>query len=121
MTPNALTNHLNEVVNPTWNYADRHDTHQDQVMNAVLGLGGETGEVLDVIKKASFHSQSAAQGQMDKLVYEMGDVIYYWLKLADLFNLDIEHILAMNRMKLESRHPELGKVTERFGAGAIKG
>ena len=113
--------HLDEVVNKCWNYAGRCENHKDEVMNAILGLTGEAGECADVLKKYYFHTKKADSTHYKKeLLKEMGDVIFYWLKLRDLFNLSNEEILDMNRAKLESRHPEMGKVTERFGKDAIR-
>lgn len=114
----GLYAHLDGVINRTWNFAGRCENHKDEVMNAALGLGGESGEVLDVLKKAYFHTDRGMP--LDALTKELGDVLFYWLKMADLFKLNIEDIIDANREKLESRHPELGKVTERFGKDAIK-
>ncbi len=115
-----LKNHLDEVVNKSWNFAGRCKTHKDEVMNAILGLCGESGEVADVAKKAYFHTEKDLNFHIEKLKLELGDVMFYWLKVADLFKLSVEDILEANKGKLESRHPELGKVTERFGEGYIK-
>lgn len=115
-----LESHLENVVNKSWNFAGRCETHKDSVMNAVLGLAGEAGEVADVVKKAYFHTEKDLSFHIDKLRLELGDVMFYWLKIMDLFNLSVKEILDANREKLESRHPELGKVTERFAQGYIK-
>lgn len=115
-----LDSHLAKVVNVSWNYAGRCESHKDEVMNAVLGLAGEAGEVADQMKKAYFHTDKGLNFHIDKLKLELGDVLFYWLKVADLFKLSVDEIIDANREKLESRHPELGKVTERFGAGAIR-
>jgi NTP pyrophosphatase (non-canonical NTP hydrolase) len=115
-----LERHLAEVVNPCWNYAGRCKSHQDEVLNAVLGLAGEAGETADQIKKMAFHDEKSVEFHKAKLVHEMGDIMFYFLKLADLMEITLDEIVEANRAKLQSRHPELGKVTERFGEGAIK-
>ncbi len=120
MAEEILKSHLNNVVNKSWNYAHRCETHKDEVMNAVLGLAGEAGETADQVKKWFFHSEKPYEFHREKLVSELGDVFFYLLKFMDLTGITLEEAIEGNRAKLESRHPELGKVTERFGEGYIK-
>jgi NTP pyrophosphatase (non-canonical NTP hydrolase) len=89
-------------------------------MNAVLGLAGEAGEVADQVKKWQYHTEKSFEFHREKLVSELGDVYFYLLKLQDLTGITTEECIAANRAKLESRHPELNKVTERFPDGYIK-
>lgn len=119
-----MKRHLNEVVNVCWNYAGRADGKKDEVMNAVLGLAGEAGEVADLHKKYYYHTDKGKDHDAfykDKLKHELGDVVFYLLKVMDLWDLSLAEVLKANREKLESRHPELGKVVERFGKGYIGG
>lgn len=115
-----LNNHLLKVINKSWNYAKRCKTKQDHIFNAVFGLAGEAGEVADQIKKMYFHTEKPFKFHRTKLVSELGDVVFYLLKLMDLLGITMEELIEGNREKLESRHPELGKVKERFGPKAIK-
>jgi NTP pyrophosphatase (non-canonical NTP hydrolase) len=90
-------------------------------MNAITGLMGEAGETSDQIKKWYFHAPKYDYAEFRRrLVLEIGDVIFYTLKLMDLFGISLKEVLDGNREKLESRHPEMGKVTERFGPEAIR-
>lgn len=115
-----LKRHLLEVINVTWNYAGKCKTKEDEMINAALGLAGEAGEVADLHKKMLFHTPKPYADYREKLKYELSDVYYYLLKLQDLHGLSTKEIIAANREKLESRHPELGKVTERFGKDTIR-
>ncbi len=117
---NEFKKHLEEVINPCWNYAGRCDTHQDQVLNAVLGIGGEAGEIVDQAKKMFYHTEKPTEFHRDKLVSELGDSFFYHIKFMDLMGITLDEVLLANRKKLQSRHPELGQVTERFGDGYIK-
>lgn len=112
--------HLDEVINVSWNFARRCETHKDEVLNAVLGLAGEAGETADQIKKMYYHSEKPFSFHREKLVSELGDVFFYAIKFMELTGITLEEAIAHNRAKLESRHPELGKVTERFGPNYIK-
>lgn len=112
--------HLDEIINPCWNFAGRCDTHRDEVMNAVLGLGGEAGEIVDQTKKLYFHTDKGMAFHREKLVSELGDSFFYHIKFMELMGINLEEALANNTAKLQSRHPELGKVAERFAEGFIK-
>lgn len=104
--PTQLQKHLNEVVNRTWNRWGRCDTHEKEVMNAVLGLAGEAGESADVVKKMFFHSaKKDKEEQLLNLKKELGDVYFYLLKLQELFGITTDEVLQLNREKLLERHP----------------
>lgn len=109
--------HLNEVVNSCWNYAGRINDFDGHISNAVLGLTGESGEVADVLKKMLYHTE---KDYREKMLYELGDVAFYLLKTIELMGFSNEEVLAANRKKLESRHPEMGVVDVRFGTDAIR-
>lgn len=112
-----MERHLDEVVNKTWNFSGRLTTARDHQMNAVAGLAAEAGECLDVCKKWWFHTP---KDRSDELKSELGDVAYYFMKCLDEFGFTLDEVLADNKAKLESRHPELGKVSVRFGSEARK-
>lgn len=66
-----------------------------------LGVGGEAGEVMEIIKKGH---------RPDKVVdvihlhEELGDVLWYLATLADFYKLDLESIANRNILKLEERY-----------------
>lgn len=98
---NPLDDHLENVVNITWNHAGHCETWEDHVMNAVLGLGGEAGEIVDVHKKWFYHK---AQDRHEELVNEIGDLYYYLAKLQELHGITTEECLAANKAKLFARY-----------------
>lgn len=57
------------------------DEH-DRVMNGCLGLIGESGEIVDIVKKWSFQSGDDAKLPTEKLLDECGDVLWYCAELA---------------------------------------
>jgi NTP pyrophosphatase (non-canonical NTP hydrolase) len=75
---------------------------QDQVINAVMGLCGETGEVVDLVKKTVFQGHPL---DVNHMVEELGDVLYYLTWLAILFDIDISEIAFENMAKLNERYP----------------
>ncbi len=116
-----LKRHLDEVVNKTWNFAGRITDERGHQQNAMIGLASEAGELLDIGKKLWYHGEKPKDYWREKMLGELGDVIYYLLKVMDIFGFTLKEVLAYNRKKLASRHPELGEVTERFGKDAIRG
>lgn len=66
-----------------------------------LGVGGEAGEVMEIIKKGHRPGKSV---DIDHLHEEIGDVLWYLAVLADHYDLDLEDIAAANLDKLEKRY-----------------
>lgn len=73
-----------------------------------LGLAGESGEVVEVIKKwyRSIHRGEVADGNefRDKLAFELGDTLWYLARLANHAGYTLEQIAAMNIDKLARRY-----------------
>lgn len=81
----------------------------EQISSYSMGLAGETGEIVDYLKKGLFHGHDIDE---DKLTEEFGDLFWYIGMLIDIFNLDIEVILEKNIEKLLKRYPEGFKVED---------
>ena len=82
---------------------------KDILINGVMGLCGESGEVIDVVKKHIFHGHPLNR---DKLIDELGDVSWYLAECATALGITLEEIFAHNINKLKKRYPE-GFSTER--------
>jgi len=54
----------------------------DRLLNGCLGLIGETGEIVDLVKKWKFQSGDHAEFPKEKLIEECGDVLWYCAELA---------------------------------------
>lgn len=70
--------------------------------NAAMGLAGESGEVIDIIKKEIFHRK---QVSTQDLGFELGDVLFYLTWLCELYGLTLEGIALANNIKLNKRYP----------------
>lgn len=75
--------------------------HQDCLANAALGLAGESGEVADLIKKHLFHGRMLI---VEKVVEELGDVMWYIALLCDTLDIPMEKVFDTNIKKLQLRH-----------------
>lgn len=74
------------------------------IVYTALGLAGETGEVANVVKKIIRDDNGLfLQEKHDKLVAELGDVLWYAARLATELNVTLEQVLQMNHDKLEDR------------------
>lgn len=80
------------------------DLSQKEILiNGVMGLCGEAGEAIDVVKKY------LAQGHeldRDKLIKELGDVAWYLAETATALDISLEEVLERNLEKLRARYPE---------------
>lgn len=75
---------------------------KDVLINSVMGLCGESGEAIDIVKKW------LAQGHtLDKehLAKELGDIAWYLAEAATALDLSLGDILQANLDKLEKRYP----------------
>ena len=84
-------------------------SEKDVLINGVMGLCGESGEAIDIVKKW------LAQGHeldKEKLAKELGDICWYLAETATALDLSLEDIMAANIEKLRKRYPE-GFDTER--------
>ena len=76
---------------------------RDVLINSVMGLCGEAGEAIDIVKKWM------AQGhELDKehLAKELGDIAWYLAEAATALDVPLEDILQANIEKLKKRYPE---------------
>ncbi|OLS02019.1 nucleoside triphosphate pyrophosphohydrolase family protein [Tissierella creatinophila] len=78
-------------------------TKYEQIDNMVYGIFGESGEVVDLLKKSRFQGHVLDK---DKLKEEIGDVMFYITNLCNLLGLDLEEIIEGNYNKLLRRYPE---------------
>lgn len=72
-------------------------------LHMAIGLSGEVGEIVEIIKKAVFHNKPLSK---EYLADEIGDALYYLTILADLIGYDLTEIMSRNNQKLRQRYPE---------------
>jgi NTP pyrophosphatase (non-canonical NTP hydrolase) len=71
--------------------------------HAALGIGGEADEVVDLVKK-TFANNRTLDG--DKLVKELGDLMFYIQAMCNTINIPLITVLQANVVKLTARFPE---------------
>ena len=81
---------------------------EDVLLNAVMGLCGEAGEAIDLVKKQRFQGHPLDR---EALVKELGDIAWYLAEAAQGLGVPLEEIMRRNLDKLHRRYPD-GFTTE---------
>ena len=76
---------------------------RDVLINSVMGLCGESGEAIDIVKKWIAHGHELDK---DHLAKELGDIAWYLAEAATALDMDLEDILQANLEKLKQRYPD---------------
>lgn len=74
-----------------------------RLLNGLMGLNGESGEAIELLKKYLFQGHELDGHHVAK---ELGDVAWYLAVSADAIGYDLETIFQMNVDKLKARYPE---------------
>ena len=78
-------------------------SQKDVLINGVMGLCGESGEAIDIVKK---HLHQGHELDREKLIKELGDIAWYLAETATALDVSLEEVLERNIEKLRSRYPE---------------
>lgn len=80
-----------------------HGSSGDMVLNGVMGLNGEAGECIDIVKKHLFQGHPL---DTDKLIDELGDVLWYVAITAAAIGCELNDVMQHNIDKLRKRYPD---------------
>lgn len=75
---------------------------QQKVSMLSMGLAGEAGEVIDLLKKHIFHNHTLDR---DNLKKELGDTLWYLTGIATEYQFTLNEIMETNIEKLQKRYP----------------
>lgn len=78
-------------------------SHQNERSVYALGLAGEAGEVVDLLKKHWGHNKPLDRND---LRLELGDVLWYVVALARQFGFTLEEVADASNQKLLARYPD---------------
>ena len=78
---------------------------ETDLINCCFGLVGETGEVVDLVKKHLYQGHTM-EGIQPRVKKELGDVMWYVCMTANLCGLQMNEVLEENMSKLRARYPE---------------
>ena len=75
---------------------------KDVLINAVMGLCGESGEAIDIVKK---HLHQGHELDKEKLIKELGDIAWYLAEACEALDITLEEVMTLNIEKLKKRYP----------------
>lgn len=96
----TINEYQNEAMRTAANM--NHESDEQMLLNGVMGLAGESGECVDMMKKYLFQGHELDKEHMAK---ELGDVSWYIALSAHALGYDLETIFQMNVDKLRKRYP----------------
>lgn len=83
--------------------ADCVSSIDNNLLKGILGLAGESGELIDYVKKVMFHDRPFDK---EKIINEVGDVCWYLSLITKTLNVSLKEILDRNICKLKKRYPD---------------
>ena len=72
------------------------------MLNGIMGLNGEAGEIADYYKKSRFQGHELNR---EHLAEELGDLLWYVATFAEGIGYKLEDVMKMNIEKLKKRYP----------------
>ena len=75
---------------------------KDVLINSVLGLCGESGEAIDIVKKWLMQGHDLDK---EHLIKELGDIAWYLAEAATALDVPLETVFQGNLDKLRRRFP----------------
>jgi NTP pyrophosphatase (non-canonical NTP hydrolase) len=95
----ALKNSLDDINNNS-------SIEVPRLLTAALGLGSETGEFVEIVKKMVLQGKPASDDNIFHMKRELGDIIWYWTTACASLGLDPFEVISENQKKLEARYGE---------------
>lgn len=74
-----------------------------QLTLGVFGLAGESGEVVDSVKKWLYQGHTIDESH---LAEELGDVLWYLALMSYAIGYDLQDVIDLNVQKLRARYPD---------------
>lgn len=103
LTEGSLSMTINEYQQMALRTESPTTNETDRILQGAMGLCGESGEYIDILKKYMFQGHELDKKHMAK---ELGDIAWYLAVSADAIDYDLETIFQMNIDKLKARYPE---------------
>ena len=92
---------INEYQKKAMEFLNPQLNEKNILINGVMGLCGESGEVIDIVKK---HLAQGHELNKDKIIEELGDVLWYVAEVAYVLDVKLEDVFTLNIEKLSKRY-----------------
>ena len=77
-----------------------------RLLTAALGLGSETGEFVEIVKKMFLQGKPPSEDNIFHMKRELGDIMWYWVTACAALNIDPYEVISENQEKLAARYGE---------------
>ena len=77
-----------------------------RLLTAALGLGSETGEFVEIVKKMFLQGKTPSDDNIFHMKRELGDIMWYWVTACAALGLDPYEVISENQEKLAARYGE---------------
>ena len=84
---------------------NQRDVDMPRLVTASMGLGAESGEFTEVVKKILFQGKPMDADNIFHMQRELGDIMWYWMQGCMALNIDPNEVIQMNIDKLKARYP----------------
>tara|TARA_Y100000992_G_scaffold292360_1_gene249794 strand:+ start:2047 stop:2463 length:417 start_codon:yes stop_codon:yes gene_type:complete len=95
----ALKKSFNEI-------EESSDIKTPRLLTAALGLGSETGEFVEIVKKMFLQGKPPSEDNIFHMKRELGDIMWYWITACAALGLDPYEVISENQEKLAARYGE---------------
>ena len=85
---------------------ENSDIKTPRLLTAALGLGSETGEFVEIVKKMFLQGKPPSEDNIFHMKRELGDIMWYWVTACASLNLDPYEVISENQEKLAARYGE---------------
>tara|TARA_B100000674_G_scaffold334491_1_gene279366 strand:- start:6232 stop:6657 length:426 start_codon:yes stop_codon:yes gene_type:complete len=96
---NVLNNRMKEIDSTS-------KIESARLLTAALGLGSETGEFVEIVKKMLLQGKPTSRDNIFHMKRELGDIMWYWTTACMALKLDPYEVIKENQDKLEARYGE---------------
>lgn len=84
---------------------NQRDVDMPRLLTASMGLGAESGEFTEVVKKILFQGKPLDADNIFHMQRELGDIMWYWMQGCMALKIDPNDVIQMNIDKLKARYP----------------
>lgn len=85
-------------------YAYGPNVNVPLLLCGAIGLGSETGELQEIVKKIVFQGKPLNRENVYHMKRELGDIIWYWTNACTALGFDPEEVIQENVEKLQARY-----------------
>ena len=99
------SNHREEMIQRLVDIEKTYGLNPSLLMTAAIGLSSESGEFIEIVKKAVFQGKPLDNDVQFHLKRELGDIMWYVANACRALDLTLDDIISENVDKLKSRYP----------------